>query len=523
MQQTQFYNAQRLWSILMALCLLAPLQLTAQTALILKDTVGTKIDGTGDGELNAPKKIVFNDDGSFWVVDAGNDRVQKFDKDGKFVTKFGTPGAGNGQFSSPYSITKDSQGNIYVTDSGNDNVQKFDKDGGHLKTFGGNGTTDGKFESPRGIVIDASGNIYIADGPNNRIQKFDKDDNFVSKFGTAGTGDGQFDFPDEMAMDADGNLYIIDRNNKRVQKFDKDGKYLAQFGGAGTTDGKFDNIQGIAIDKDGFIYVGEGGTRDIIQVFDSNGNFKTKFNSNNEANGNKVETHLTFDANGQLYISETIGDRIRIMAPAQEINLKAGTTAVASGSTVDFGSVVVSQSSDKTFTIENLGGIDLTLSGTSGSQVAVSGTNATDFVVTQTSVTDKITGFSNVTFSVSYKPAGLGASTAALTISSNDADEGTYTINLTGTATSNVTGVSPDLKEGILTVGPNPTQGKLHLSIEGKASGNISYQVVNMQGQTVAKGAPRKGSIDMGSLPAGNYVLLLQIGDEQVVRRIQKK
>ena len=45
--------------------------------------------------------------------------------------------------------------------------------------------------------------------------------------------------------------------------------------------------------------------------------------------------------------------------------------------------------------LENLGGFDLTLSGTTGSQVVLGGTDASDFSVTQTNVTDKITGFSN--------------------------------------------------------------------------------------------------------------------------------
>ncbi|EAY24831.1 cell surface protein [Microscilla marina ATCC 23134] len=508
----------------MALCLLAPLQLTAQTTLVLKDSLGNVTDGTGNGEFNAPQGILFNADGSFWVSEGINDRVQKFDKDGNYVSQFGGSGTTNGKLEFPYWLAKDSQGNIFVTDGSNHRIQKFDKDGNYLSQFGTNGNGDGQFNTPRAIVIDASDNIYVVDFNNNRVQKFDKNGTYQSQFGGAGTTDGKFSGPDGMVMDASGNLYVVDRNNDRIQKFDKDGTFLSKFGSTGTGDAQFTKPAGIAIDKDGFIYVSDDdNSNDYIKVFKSDGTFVKKFNSNNAGGTTKSERQLHFDANGQLYISDPLEDRIRIMAPAQEINLKAGTVAIASGSTVDFGSVVVSQSSDKTFTIENLGGIDLTLSGTSGSQVAVSGTNATDFVVTQTSVTDKIAGFSNVTFSVSYKPAGLGSSTATLTIGSNDADEGTYTINLTGTATSNVTGVSPDLKEGILTVGPNPTQGKVRLSIEGKASNKVSYQVVNMQGQTVAKGVPHKGSIDMGQLPAGNYVLLLQIGEEKVARRIQKK
>src|ERR671918_2405144 len=52
-----------------------------------------------------------------FVVDYANIRIQKFDTDGKFITKWGSEGDGEGQFKIPHGIAVDSSGSsVYVTD-----------------------------------------------------------------------------------------------------------------------------------------------------------------------------------------------------------------------------------------------------------------------------------------------------------------------------------------------------------------------------------------------------------------------
>src|SRR5919108_2252141 len=52
-----------------------------------------------------------------FVVDYANIRIQKFDTDGKFITKWGTEGEGEGQFKIPHGIALDPSGSsVYVTD-----------------------------------------------------------------------------------------------------------------------------------------------------------------------------------------------------------------------------------------------------------------------------------------------------------------------------------------------------------------------------------------------------------------------
>ena len=60
---------------------------------------------TGDGQFDGPRGVAVDGDGFGYVVDTGNDRVQKFTSDGSFVTKWGTTGTGDGQFDNPWALS----------------------------------------------------------------------------------------------------------------------------------------------------------------------------------------------------------------------------------------------------------------------------------------------------------------------------------------------------------------------------------------------------------------------------------
>jgi hypothetical protein len=106
---------------------------------------------------------------------------------------------------------------------------------------------------------------------------------------------------------------------------------------------------------------------------------------------------------------------------------------IESGGTVDFGSVSLGSNEDITFTIRNLGLTQaLNLSG--NPRVEVIGGEFT--VTAQPSAT--VGTEDSTTFTVRFAPTSVGAKSAQLVIVSNDIDEGTYVINLTGTGTSPV-------------------------------------------------------------------------------------
>jgi len=128
--------------------------------------------GEADGEFNYPTHIAVDKDGSIWVADAMNFRIQGFDRQGKFISKFGSAGDSYDKFAIPKGVAADSEGNIYVVDSGQDMVKIFNRDGRLLLFFGEKGNNRGMFWLPAGIFIDKDDKIYVADAYNHRVQVF---------------------------------------------------------------------------------------------------------------------------------------------------------------------------------------------------------------------------------------------------------------------------------------------------------------------------------------------------------------
>ena len=126
-------------------------------------------------------------------------------------------------------------------------------------------------------------------------------------------------------------------------------------------------------------------------------------------------------------------------ASAPEINLKGNTVSILNNDNTpsttddtDFGATAVTGGTiAKTFTIENLGSANLSLTGTSP-YVAISGADAADFSVTANPTTP-ISAAGTTTFTVTFDPSALGARNAILTIANDDADENPYVFSITGT------------------------------------------------------------------------------------------
>ena len=142
----------------------------------------------------------------------------------------GEEGSADGDFTSPWHITVDGVGNVYGVDAGANRIQKFDANGNFLAKWGTEGIGWGspypgpQFVGPTDIAVDTAGDFYVADSGNYRVQKFDANGTFITKFGSRGSGDGQFgqegEFaPTDIEIDGGGQLYVVDKAQHRIQKF----------------------------------------------------------------------------------------------------------------------------------------------------------------------------------------------------------------------------------------------------------------------------------------------------------------
>ena len=84
--------------------------------------------------FNEPGDIVEDGQGNIYVADAGNYRIQKFNKDGKFVVSLGRKGQGPGEFSSLRSLNIDAEDRLYVFDSNSRVLKVLSADGKEIKS-----------------------------------------------------------------------------------------------------------------------------------------------------------------------------------------------------------------------------------------------------------------------------------------------------------------------------------------------------------------------------------------------------
>ena len=111
-----------------------------------------------------------------------------------------------------------------------------------------------------------------------------------------------------------------------------------------------------------------------------------------------------------------------------EINVRRAGSTVASGATDQQGTVNVGTTQTVTYTVENVGTADLSVSTPTFSNL----TNVSTPVLTANPASP-VAASANTTFTFTYSVGSAGAYSFDVTVPNNDADEGTYTFTVIGT------------------------------------------------------------------------------------------
>jgi DNA-binding beta-propeller fold protein YncE len=187
--------------------------------------------GSGEGEFIWASGIAVDRAEHVYVSDEWLNRINVYDKGGKFLNKWSTLEKEGGLPHGTASITLDADENIYLTDSRSHQVRKFSRDGKFLGGWGRHGEGNGEFNAPWGITVDQQGFVYVADHKNHRVQKFTPEGAFVAQFGRYGTGKGELNRPTDVAVDPDGDVYVCDWANHRIQVFGPEGQFVTSLVG----------------------------------------------------------------------------------------------------------------------------------------------------------------------------------------------------------------------------------------------------------------------------------------------------
>jgi|GEM_PF-55967 len=186
--------------------------------------------GTLAGDLSSPKGLDIAADGSIFVADTNNNRIQQFSPTGEVLNVWGTyaniieGAAPGGTLNQPWDVAVSKDGFVYVADTFNHRIVKFSYTGEFINMIGvfAQGTNPDSLWGPRGIAIDPIGNVLITDTGNKRVVVYNRDLNYLTQFGSAGIEPGQFDEPVGIAVSENGDVAVADTWNRRVQIFRPD-------------------------------------------------------------------------------------------------------------------------------------------------------------------------------------------------------------------------------------------------------------------------------------------------------------
>ncbi|MGB8214745.1 MAG: flippase activity-associated protein Agl23 [Anaerolineales bacterium] len=294
-------------------------------------TFGTA--GNASGQLNTPRGLAVAPDGSLYVADSLNHRIEHFDVTGKMIQAFGKaspgcpyattppPNVPLGTFCEPWGVAVSPDGQwVYVADTWNHRIQKFTADGTPVKAWGTpnydpNSSSPFGLWGPRGIVVDSQGHVVVADTGNKRIVVYDSEGNFISQFGGEGTAAGQFDEPVGLAFDSQGNLYVADTWNQRIQVFAPNAAKTtytpsAQWDIAGWSSQSLDNKPYLTVDENGHIFTTDPDSFRVLE-FTTDGKFVNAWGGFGSGPGNfGLPSGIVVDSQGRVWVSDAANNRL---------------------------------------------------------------------------------------------------------------------------------------------------------------------------------------------------------------------
>jgi DNA-binding beta-propeller fold protein YncE len=170
-----------------------------------------------------PTNVALSPAGDLYVTDGyGNARVHKFDCAGRLLFSWGEPGAGPGQFRVPHGIAVGHDGTVYVADRENSRLQLFTPDGAFLSAW-----TD--LARPSQVFLDPAGDVYVAelgyragmwpgtaapypDAPGGRLSVFEHGGRLKARWGGGldPCAAGDFFAPHDVCVDSRGDVYVAE-------------------------------------------------------------------------------------------------------------------------------------------------------------------------------------------------------------------------------------------------------------------------------------------------------------------------
>ena len=427
------------------------------------------------------------------VASINTDQILKYDApSGAFLGVFASA-----NLHTPYGIGLGPDGNLYAATYSWQRILRYNgTTGAFMDTFVDE--SGGALENFPQFAFGPDNNLYVCDRVNHVIKRYNGTTGaFMGNFITAGAAPADLREPWDLVFRPDGYLYVCDRNNNRIQRYNAStGAHHSVFASGGGLDSPYS----LAFGPDGHLYVASTNTDQVLRYDGTTGDFMGIFVDAGGPEGLASPRQIIFGPSGRLYVASGNSDQVlrydgttgafvdvaasgggldlphgMIYVAPPEINLKQGVTDIANGGSYNFGSQYVGTNTDITFSIENTGTGNLTLT----TPITIGGADAGQFSVQQQPVSP-VAPSVTTTFIIRFSPTSTGAKTASISIDNNDSDENPYDLTIQGTGTAS----EINLKQGVTDIADGGTYdfGNQYLgtntdvtfTIENTGTGNLT-------------------------------------------------
>ena len=263
-----------------------------------------------DMAFDAPTWVTSDSEGALFVVDAIDDRIQKFTAAGELIATWGAPD--DPGIDGP--IATGPADELFVANRVSRQIEVYDGEGVLLRSWAFPDCS-GSPGFAGGIAVSSSGDVYVTDSNNHRALRFSSIGTLLGEWGLpgcqAGPGDAEFDTPTEIAVDADSMVYIVDANH-RIQKFELHGFWLDTWHDAS---GMFNTLKALTVNADGTLYAAALGVpahSTCILEIDGQGNVTSFWGRPGTGPGEfRLPEDIAIGPTGDLYIVDPTSDRIQ--------------------------------------------------------------------------------------------------------------------------------------------------------------------------------------------------------------------
>ena len=263
------------------------------------------------------------------VCDTFNFRVSVYDGSGSTPTYDRTIGGvrpTNGGFNGAFAVAYGPDGSLYVADWFNHRIQKFNAAGDFVTSWGGYGPKDGALIFPRGILVSPGGDVVVTDSENNRIDIFTSSGGFVKSVkpltGTA------LSRPHQTALDGTGGYWIADTNNSRIVHLGADGTLLLSQTITGA------KPEGIAVDTNGEILVSNTVNNKVERYSTSGTLLGTLVPSGTGAKQTRKPGGLLVTGTGasrRVWIADAGNNRVMVLNATNAVEAAFGSSGAGDG------------------------------------------------------------------------------------------------------------------------------------------------------------------------------------------------